>query len=98
MFKTLRSVVRLRKFDWNSRRRRLARCGDVNDLRRLAKRQLPGGVFDYFDGAAETEWSMANNSDSFEHVHLNPRVLVDVSQIDTSTTVMGERMAFPYAF
>lgn len=98
MFKTLRSVVRLRKFDWNSRRRRLARCGDVNDLRRLAKRQLPGGVFDYFDGAAETEWSMANNSDSFEHVHLNPRVLVDVSQINTSTTVMGQHMAFPYAF
>jgi L-lactate dehydrogenase (cytochrome) len=98
MLKTLRSVVRLRKFDWNSRRRRLARCGDVNDLRRLAKRQLPGGVFDYFDGAAETEWSMANNSAAFDHVHLEPQVLVDVSKVDMSTSVMGQRLAQPYAF
>jgi L-lactate dehydrogenase (cytochrome) len=67
-------------------------------VRRLAKRNLPGGVFDYFDGAAETEWSMANNSAAFERVHLTPRVLVDVSQIDTSVTVMGTRMPFPFAF
>ena len=98
MFKTLRSVVRLRKFDWNGRRRRLARCGDIADVRRLAKRQLPGGVFDYFDGAAETEWSMANNSAAFDHVHLEPQVLVDVSKVDMSTSVMGQRLAQPYAF
>ena len=62
IFKTLRSVVALRRFDVNSRRRRLVKCGDIADVRRLAKRSLPGGVFDYFDGAAETEWSMANNT------------------------------------
>jgi len=98
MIKTLRSVVSLRKFDWNGRRRRLARCGDIADVRRLAKRQLPGGVFDYFDGAAETEWSMANNSAAFDHVHLEPQVLVDVSKVDMSTSVMGQRLAQPYAF
>lgn len=98
MIKTLRSVISLRKFDWNGRRRRLARCGDIADVRLLAKRQLPGGVFDYFDGAAETEWSMANNSAAFERVHLAPQVLVDVSKIDTSTTVLGLPMAQPYAF
>jgi L-lactate dehydrogenase (cytochrome) len=98
IFTTLRSVVALRKFDLNGRRRRLTKCGDIDDVRRLAKRNLPGGVFDYFDGAAETEWSMANNSAAFERVHLTPRVLVDVSQIDTSVTVMGTRMPFPFAF
>ncbi|MFM8015661.1 MAG: alpha-hydroxy-acid oxidizing protein, partial [Actinomycetota bacterium] len=60
MLKTLRSVVALRKFYWNARRPRLATFGNIDDLRRLAKRALPGGVFDYFDGAAETEWSLAN--------------------------------------
>jgi L-lactate dehydrogenase (cytochrome) len=98
LFTTLRSVVALRKFDFNGRRRRLAKCGDIDDVRRLAKRNLPGGVFDYFDGAAETEWSMANNSAAFERVHLTPRVLVDVSQIDTSVTVMGTRIPYPFAF
>jgi len=98
LFTTLRSVVALRRFDFNGRRRRLAKCGDIDDVRRLAKRNLPGGVFDYFDGAAETEWSMVNNSAAFERVHLTPRVLVDVSQIDTSVTVMGTRMPFPFAF
>lgn len=98
MLKALRSVVSLRKFDWNSRRRRLAKCGNINDVRRLAKRALPGGVFDYFDGAAETEWSLANNTDAFEHVHLQPRVLVDVSRLDTTTTLMGQTMPYPFAF
>jgi L-lactate dehydrogenase (cytochrome) len=98
MLKTLRSVVSLRKFDPNTRRRRLAKCGNIDDLRRLAKRNLPGGVFDYFDGAAETEWSMANNSSAFERVHLEPRVLVDVSQIDMKTSVMGQSMRHPIAF
>jgi L-lactate dehydrogenase (cytochrome) len=96
--KTLRSVIAIRRFDFNSRRRRLAKCGDIADVRRLAKRNLPGGVFDYFDGAAETEWSLANNSAAFENVHLAPRVLVDVSKIDTRTTVMGQHMPYPFAF
>ena len=98
LLKTLRSVIAIRRFDFNSRRRRLAKCGDIADVRRLAKRNLPGGVFDYFDGAAESEWSLANNSAAFENVHLTPRVLVDVSKIDTRTTVMGQHMPYPFAF
>ena len=48
--------------EFNSTKRRLARCGNIDDLRLLAKRRLPGGVFDYFDGAAEDEIAKANNS------------------------------------
>ncbi len=97
MIKTLRSVISLRKFDWNGRRRRLARCGNIDDLRLLAKRQLPAGVFDYFDGAAETEWSLANNSAKFDQVHLQPRVLVDVSNVSAATTVMGQMLPNGFA-
>ncbi len=98
MIKTLRSVISLRKFDPNTRRRRLAKCGDIDDVRLLAKRQLPGGVFDYFDGAAETEWSMANNSAAFANVRLQPRVLVDVSNVNTACSVLGQSLPYPYAF
>ena len=98
MIKTLRSVISLRKFDPNTRRRRLAKCGDIDDVRLLAKRYLPGGVFDYFDGAAETEWSMANNSAAFANVRLQPRVLVDVSNVNTACSVLGQSLPYPYAF
>lgn len=97
MLRALRSVVSLRRWDWNADRRRLSRCGSVGDLRALAKRALPGGVFDYFDGAAEDEWSLANNSRAFDDVRLEPRVLVDVSAIDTSTTIMGQQVPYPLA-
>jgi L-lactate dehydrogenase (cytochrome) len=97
VLRALRSVVSLRRWDWNAERRRLSRCGSVGDLRALAKRALPGGVFDYFDGAAEDEWSLANNSRAFDDVRLEPRVLVDVSAIDTSTTIMGQQVPYPLA-
>lgn len=97
MLKSVRSVVRLRRFEFNSTKRRLAKCGNIDDLRLLAKRRLPGGVFDYFDGAAEDEIAKANNSAAFANIELRPRVLIDVSQIDTSTTIMGQSVPFPIA-
>ncbi|MEY3388914.1 MAG: hypothetical protein RLZ74_520 [Actinomycetota bacterium] len=97
MFKTIRSVVQLRKFEFNGTKRRLAKVGNVDDLRLLAKRRLPGGVFDYFDGAAEDEVTKVENSSAFSKVELRPRVLVDVSSIDTSTTIMGQPVPFPIA-
>ncbi|MEK7292463.1 MAG: alpha-hydroxy acid oxidase [Actinomycetota bacterium] len=97
MLKSVRSVVRLRRFEFNSTKRRLARCGNIDDLRLLAKRRLPGGVFDYFDGAAEDEIAKANNSSAFANVELRPRILTDVSHIDTSTTIMGQSVPFPIA-
>jgi len=50
---TLRSVLRFRRIELDANRRRLARAANVEDLRRIAKRRLPHGVFDYIDGAAE---------------------------------------------
>ena len=89
MLKSVRSVVQLRKFEFNGDKRRLASCGDLKDLRKLAKRNLPGGVFDYFDGAAEDEWSLANNSSAYSKIQLVPRVLRAVSICDTSRKTLG---------
>ncbi len=97
MLKSIRSVVQLRRFEFNSTKRRLAKCANIDDLRLLAKRRLPGGVFDYFDGAAEDEICKAQNSAAFANIELRPRVLIDVSEIDTSTTILGQPVPFPIA-
>lgn len=95
MFKALRSVIQLRRFEWSSTKRQLNKCANVSDLRLMAKRRLPGGVFDYFDGAAEDERTKKQNEDAFSRVGFNPKVLVDVSRVDTTTTIMGEVSPLP---
>ncbi|MGI8549557.1 MAG: alpha-hydroxy acid oxidase [Dehalococcoidia bacterium] len=67
----------------------------IEDLRKRARRRLPRAVFDYIDGAAEDEVTMRQNRTAFEHLRFRPRVLVDVSAIDQSTTVLGQRLASP---
>ena len=67
----------------------------VADLRRVARRRLPHGVFDYIDGGAEDERSLARNSAAFADYEFQPRVLRDVSNLDTSTTLFGRSMSMP---
>jgi L-lactate dehydrogenase (cytochrome) len=95
MIDTLRSVVRLRRLELDPVRRRLARAANVADLRRLARRRMPRGVFDYIDGAAEDERTLARNSSSFARVRFRPRVLRDVADVDPSTTVLGRPVPSP---
>ena len=95
MYETLRSVVRFREFERDPVKRRLSRVADVGDLRRLAKRRLPAGVFDYIDGAAEDEVAATNNIRAFDRYEFKPRVLRDVAEIDTSTDFLGQTIPFP---
>ena len=97
MFRTLRSVTRFGPITLSRTERRLARAADVEDLRRLAKRRLPGGVFDYIDGAAEDELAIAANAAAWRNVSFEPRVLRDVSSIDLSTTILGKPVPAPLA-
>jgi L-lactate dehydrogenase (cytochrome) len=92
---SLRSVLRFRRFERNGDRRRLQSVANVDDLRELAKRRLPAGVFDYIDGGAEDERTLADNSDAFGRYGFRPRVLRDVSRIDTSATVLGRPTPLP---
>jgi L-lactate dehydrogenase (cytochrome) len=78
--------------------RRLASAATVWDLRSLARRHVPRAVFDYVDGAAESEISLRRSRDAFAHVEFVPSVLTDVSAVDTSTTILGRRSAMPLVF
>ena len=73
----------------------LEHCASVADVRRLARRRVPRAVFDYTDGAAGDELSLKRARAAFARVEFQPRVLRDVSVIDTSTTIMGERAEMP---
>ncbi len=78
--------------------RRLARAADIADLRNIGRRRTPRPVFDYVDGAAGDEISMHRSREAFDRVEFLPRVLRDVSMIDTSTTILGQTSAMPFAF
>ena len=84
ILRTVRSVIRFKKPVLSRQKRRLSKAANILDLRLIAKRRLPGGIFDYFDGAADDEVTYRRNSSVFERFEFRPRVLVDVSHIDTS--------------
>ena len=92
---TLRSVLHFRKVELDSTKRRLATAASVEDLRRIAKRRMPHGVFDYIDGGAEDERSLRNNSEAFARMEFRPRVLRSVGNVDPSTTLLGKPLPYP---
>src|SRR5467141_2822362 len=69
----------------------------IEDFERGARERLPKMVFDYYEGGAGDEWSLAENRRAFDRWVLRPRVLVGVEKIDLSTTVLGQPMPFPMA-
>jgi L-lactate dehydrogenase (cytochrome) len=94
---TLRSVLRFGPVELDPVARRLRRAPSVADLRRIAKRRLPRGVFDYIDGGAEDEQTLADNTRGFARLTFKPRVLRDVAEIDARTTILGQEVPFPLA-
>jgi len=95
MWDTFRSVARFDTFELDATTRRLKKVASIDDLRRLAKRRLPAGVFDYIDGGAEDERTLASNSTDFGRLEFRPRVLRDVSDLDTSTSIFGVPASMP---
>lgn len=76
--------------------RALKRCYNVARLRERAKKRLPAPMFHYIDGAAGDEWTMRQNTSAFDRWELVPRWLVDVSEIDMSTTLFGQKIDVPF--
>ncbi len=97
MVAALRSVVRFEPIDLDPVSRRLARSANVDDLRAIARRRLPRGVFDYIDGAAEDERTATRNTGSFADIEFRPRVLREVDHVDPSSTLLGRPLSFPLA-
>src|SRR4051795_4761814 len=94
-YETIRSVVRIGPIETDRIERRLARAASVADLRRIAKRRLPGGVFDYIDGAAEDERTLAANEAAFASTTFRPRVLRGIDKVDIGSTLLGRPLAYP---
>ena len=74
---------------------RLRDCHNFNDFRELARRRLPGPIFDYIAGGADDEATLRQNTASFEHCDLVPNVLRGVEALDISVKVMGQKLAMP---
>ncbi len=70
-------------------------CHNVEDFHRLARRALPAPVYHYLAGAADDEWSKANNSSAFSRYELMPEYLRDIGAIDTKTKVLGSALSAP---
>ena len=67
----------------------------INDYRRLAEQRLPRQLFDYIDGGSYQETTLIDNVNAFKNIHLRQRILRDVSHVDTSTTLFGQKLAMP---
>jgi isopentenyl diphosphate isomerase/L-lactate dehydrogenase-like FMN-dependent dehydrogenase len=68
---------------------------NIEDLRRVAKRRLPRVVFDYIDGGAESEVTLAENCRAFDAVTFRPRCAVATPATDLRTTVLGTAVSMP---
>lgn len=94
----LRPYLRTQPLRRSAVERRLAGAADIADLRDIARRHTPRAVFDYVDGAAESETSLRRSREAFGRVEFTPSVLRDVSTVDPSTIILGEPAALPLVF
>ncbi|MBC7631157.1 alpha-hydroxy acid oxidase [Aeromicrobium sp.] len=89
-------LLKFRKPTLNLTRRRLEKALTIWDLRTIAKRRTPKAAFDYTDGAADAELSLGRARQAFTDITFHPAILRDVSVVDTSVLVLGERSALPF--
>ncbi|MEJ7795758.1 MAG: alpha-hydroxy-acid oxidizing protein, partial [Nocardioides sp.] len=73
----------------------LAPALTLEDLRARARRRLPRMVFEFIDGGAEDESTIAENRRGFGDLTFRPRVLVDVSRRSQEVTVLGQHLSMP---
>ena len=73
----------------------IKRCNNIEDFRLKAKRRLPAPLFHYIDGGADDEGTLRRNTEAFDDVCLIPNALADLSGLDLSTTVLGQKIDWP---
>jgi len=69
---------------------------NIHDLRDMARRKLPKGVFEFVDRGTEDDNAVANNRAALERIRFRPRTMVDVSKRDQSITLFGKKQSMPY--
>ena len=80
----------------NARKRRLQGALTIYDLRAIAQKRTPKAPFDYTEGAAEAELSLARARQAFEDIEFHPAILRDVSTVDTRSTCSAHGSALPF--
>src|ERR1700759_3482298 len=93
----IRQLIQMEPVELDIVKRRLSHCHNIGDLRRSSRRLIPRPVFDYVDGAADEETSLAANTAAFRRWRFRPRELVDVAVVDTSTQILGRPASLPLA-
>ncbi|XP_057417037.1 glycolate oxidase 1-like isoform X2 [Lotus japonicus] len=68
---------------------------NVCEYEAIAKQILPKMVYDYYASGAEDQWTLKENRNAFSRILFRPRILVDVSRIDLTTTVLGFKISMP---
>src|SRR5207244_4155286 len=63
-----------------------------------ARRRCAQGAWDYLVGGAESETTLRRNRQAFDKIAFRPRILVDVSHVDTSTDFLGQKLRIPAVF
>jgi L-lactate dehydrogenase (cytochrome) len=94
----VRELVQFRRPVVDPVRRRLESALTIGDLRRIATRTTPRAVFDYVDGAADEEVTVARNRAAFRDVTFLPEALNPVPDPDLSTVLLGKRITMPFVF
>jgi L-lactate dehydrogenase (cytochrome) len=92
----LAPLMQFKKPTLSAKKRRLDSALTIYDLRDIAKRRTPTAAFDYTDGSAEAELSLARARQAFEDIQFNPAILRDVSHVDTTREVLGGPTAQPF--
>ena len=67
----------------------------VKEFEEFARANLPRNAFDYYSSGADEEFSLKQNTEAFNHIKLLPKFLTNVSKIDTSVDIFGQKIDFP---
>ncbi len=92
----LLELMQFKKPELDARKRRLDAALTIADLRTIAKRRTPKAAFDYTDGAAEGELSLARARQAFQDIEFHPDILRPAAEVDMSTEILGGPSALPF--
>eukprot|EP00112_Aurelia_sp_Birch-Aquarium-sp1_P009368 Seg2061.7 transcript_id=Seg2061.7/GoldUCD/mRNA.D3Y31 product="Hydroxyacid oxidase 1" protein_id=Seg2061.7/GoldUCD/D3Y31 len=67
----------------------------IKDLEEFAKKTLPRNAYDYYSSGADDQQTLQENVSAYKRLRIRPMILKDVSNIDMSTTILGQRVEFP---
>ena len=93
--KDLAPLMKFKPLELNAKKRRLAAALTIDDLRVIAKRRTPQAPFDYTDGAAEEELTLARARQAFKDIEFQPAILRDVAVVNTTRDVLGKPSSLP---